>query len=121
MNILDNKINGAQQEGNRDERILKALLPQNIPIDDREMQDWLAFLAKAAQLVRYSNPENELEGNWSIFLEKNPSVFLSTILVERPQNWDNTARKHIRNYYAAWNIDGKQAAGAQLLQHFKPT
>ncbi len=115
MNLNQKNNNFTFRGSSRDERTLKALLPDGILIDDREIHDWLAFLARAAQLICIPNSENELSGSWADFLEKDPSVFLASILVERPEKWDKAIRNTIRKYYSSWGIAGKQDAFTKLL------
>jgi hypothetical protein len=116
MNLNQKNKNFTFRGSSRDERTLKALMPEGILIDDREIHDWLAFLARAAQLVRFPNTDQQSSSaTWANFLEKDPSVFLASILVERPENWDKAIRKTIRKYYASWGVGGKQKAFAELL------
>jgi hypothetical protein len=114
---LNQKNNDFNFRGSsREERTLKALLPEGILIDDREIHDWLAFLARAAQLIHFPNTEQEASSTWADFLMKDPSVFLASILVEQPEKWDNAIRTAMRNYYSSVGFVGKKDAFAQLLK-----
>jgi len=68
--------NGVSQ----DERVLKALLPDSVQVDERSISDILAFAAKFAEIVQYYNLENTKDGNWRKFFERDETIFLSTIV-----------------------------------------
>jgi hypothetical protein len=100
---------------NQRERTLKALLPENIQIDAREMHEWLAFIAQSAELVQYFNTQNKISGNWAAFLQKDPSVLLALILQARPEKYDNEVRGFVRQFFGAANEKSQAQAFEKLL------
>lgn len=80
--------NGTTQK----DRMLKALLPEFVKIDERKPSDWLAFSAKYAELINYYAPDNSIDGDWSRFFGNDISVFISSIIatdlkkIEREHN-----------------------------------
>ena len=115
-------MNGDQQKGfiiqqgtSREERVLKALLPENVRIDGRKLHEWLAFSARAARLIRYYNPSNEPSGNWAPFLEKDPSIFLAMVLDNHPEEWSRNERGIVQRFYAAWDEGDQKIACRDLV------
>lgn len=68
--------NGATQS----ERLLKALVPEYIKIDERSVSDFLAFSEKYAELIQYYDINNSKEGDWKDFFKDDLSVFLASII-----------------------------------------
>lgn len=68
--------NGANQS----ERMLKALMPEFVKIDERSTSDFLAFAARYAELVRYYDMNNSPDGDWTRFFKNDLSVFIATII-----------------------------------------
>ncbi|MFK7908705.1 MAG: hypothetical protein AB8B69_26490, partial [Chitinophagales bacterium] len=68
--------NGASQG----ERLLKALLPEYVKVDERDLSHLLTFAAKYSKLINFYNLKNEIHGDWHPFLTNDISIFLATIL-----------------------------------------
>jgi hypothetical protein len=51
-----------------------ALDPTHVPIDERSVEDLLAFVGTYAEELRYFNEQNEVDGDWSALLNDNPDV-----------------------------------------------
>lgn len=68
--------NGTSQN----QRLLRSLLPDSVKVDERSMSDILAFVARYADLVKFFDPQNSPIGDWSGFVKKNISIFLSSIV-----------------------------------------
>lgn len=66
---------GTQQS----ERLLQALIPGNLRLDDRSMADLLAFAGEFAKHVRYWGADNTPGGDWSAFWEKDTTPLLALI------------------------------------------
>lgn len=64
--------NPLQRDGtSQQQRTLKTLLPGYIPVDERDMDDLREFAAQYAEEIHYYDLENQKDGNWSDFLDKN--------------------------------------------------
>ena len=60
-----------QRDGtSQPQRLLKALLPENSPIDARREEDLLYFLYQMADQFAYYNHRNEWEGQWQEFFSE---------------------------------------------------
>ncbi|MGB1241747.1 MAG: baseplate J/gp47 family protein [Chitinophagales bacterium] len=68
--------NGASQG----ERLLKALLPEYVKVDERDLSHLLTFTAQYSKLLNYYNLKNEIHRDWYPFLIRDISIFLATIL-----------------------------------------
>jgi hypothetical protein len=66
---------GTQQR----ERLVKALIPGNLKIDDRSVAELLAFAGRFAKHVRYWNHQDKDEGNWEPFWRSDVTALLAII------------------------------------------
>ncbi len=57
----------------------RSLDTNNVLIDQRTPMDQLSFIAGYAQLINFYNKNNELNGNWSPFLLKDPVILMAYI------------------------------------------
>lgn len=57
----------------------KALVPAGTLLDGRTEQDWLCFLAEFATLINFYDDNNNISGNWSPFLLKDPLFLIAAI------------------------------------------
>src|ERR1051326_2341766 len=52
------------------QRLLKALLPSYVSVDERSMDDLIAFAKKYAEEIKFYDPTNTVNGNWVDFFVK---------------------------------------------------
>lgn len=72
--------NPLQRDGtNQEERLLKALLPDNAKIDDRSIEEIISFATKYTKLIAYYNTKNVHEGDWSCFYENDSCIQLALL------------------------------------------
>ncbi|MGF2411133.1 hypothetical protein [Ferruginibacter sp.] len=72
--------NPLQRDGtSQQDRLLKALLPGNAKIDDRKIEDILAFATEYSKLINYYNTENKPEGDWGCFYDNDPCIQLALL------------------------------------------
>ncbi|NHN24926.1 hypothetical protein FIA58_004475 [Flavobacterium jejuense] len=57
----------------------EALVPSSNLIDGRTERDWLSFIADFASLINFYDASNQLSGNWTPFLFKDPIIILASI------------------------------------------
>ncbi|MCK6692463.1 MAG: hypothetical protein L6Q97_10210 [Thermoanaerobaculia bacterium] len=100
---------GATQQ----DRYPRALMPENIRVDARELPAFLAFCARTAQLIRSVDKNNKPAGTWADFLEKDPVVLLALVMENRPEKWINEVRDIIRRFYLSAG-EGRSDACRQL-------
>lgn len=67
--------NGTDQNS----RSLQSLPPSYIQMDERQLADYLILLKNYAQYLTYTNLNNQEEGNWTSFFEKDVSFLLADI------------------------------------------
>lgn len=89
---------GAYWGTSQSDRQTKALMPENVRIDARELHDFLAFCARTARLIPNFDLNNQPAGTWADFLEKDPTVFLALLLDHRPNEWNDKLRDILRRY-----------------------
>jgi hypothetical protein len=96
--------NPLQRDGtSQKERLTKALLPENAKIDDRKIEDILAFATEYSKLINYYNTENRPEGDWSCFYANDPCIqlaLLATIDTDSIEAAFATLEEKINNYLA---------------------
>lgn len=56
-----------------------ALDPASAPVDGKRARDRLAFAAQFARLIRFYGLDNRPDGDWQVFLLKDPAILLATI------------------------------------------
>ena len=61
------------------ERLLQALQPSSVLVDERKLHDWLAILSELSGLINYYNEKLEVEGNWQPFFNHDIAILLSVI------------------------------------------
>lgn len=60
--------------------------------DERKKWDFLSYVVDYMKLVRFYNQENEIEGDWSDHLYKDPIFFQSVIITTSIENLEQKAR-----------------------------
>lgn len=64
-------INPLRRDGtSQQQRLTKALLPGYVAVDERSMDDLIAFVNQYAREIHFFNIENEESGNWEEFFNK---------------------------------------------------
>ncbi|MEL7118005.1 MAG: hypothetical protein AAFO07_01145, partial [Bacteroidota bacterium] len=61
-------------------RMVKMLQSDAIQVDDRSLNDLLAFVVEFSSLIRFFNKNNEADGFWDEIFKKDISIILSIIL-----------------------------------------
>jgi hypothetical protein len=95
---------------NQGERMLKALMPEFVKIDERSTSDFLAFASKYAELVRYYDINNSHDGDWTRFLKNDLSVFIATIISTDLKKIEREHSAHITELENAPRVDDRLEA-----------
>ncbi|QEC53859.1 baseplate J-like protein [Anseongella ginsenosidimutans] len=75
-----NNTNPLKRPGvNQGERVLAALLPGFVSVDEREYPDLILFAKQYAAFLHYYNKHNAAEGDWRPFMLMDVSVTLATL------------------------------------------
>jgi hypothetical protein len=90
---------------NQGDRMLKALMPDFIKIDERSVSDFLAFASKYAELIRYYDINNSPDGDWTRFFRNDLSVFLAGII--------STDLKRIEREHSSFIVELEHAPRAE--------
>src|SRR6202040_3081058 len=61
------------------ERLISALLPENLPVDNRDIPDLLVFLHELAGQINYYNMEDQIAGDWASFLESDTHLLIAIL------------------------------------------
>lgn len=72
------------------ERLLSALQPDYAQVDERSLADLVDYALRYAKELKYYNLENEVEGDWSAFIEQDVTTLFSLIQRRDPKA-DQTA------------------------------
>ncbi len=102
--------NGANQM----ERMLKALLPDYIKIDERSTSDFLAFAARYSELVRYYDMNNSPDGDWTRFFNNDLSVFIATIIATDLRKIEREHSRYIAEMESAPRMEDRLEALKKL-------
>ncbi|MGL4596306.1 MAG: hypothetical protein ACRCYO_02185, partial [Bacteroidia bacterium] len=72
--------NPLQRDGtSQAQRLLKALDPAYVSVDERTPEDMFRFALKYAEQLNYYNLNNEIEGDWLKFLQRDASMLVALI------------------------------------------
>jgi len=92
----------------QERRVLKALLPDYVQVDERSREDFMAYAHEYAGLVQYYNDSNQRDGSWEDFFKENTdpdqphyALFLAFTWLFRVLQEDiNTiTERHLDHYY----------------------
>ncbi len=89
--------NGTSQR----ERLINALSPDFVKIDERSFEDILTFAYRYAACVKYYNEKDEPDGNWQCFFESDIGIFLAIISSEKPEAAERKYRRIEREFLEA--------------------
>ncbi|MEZ4827089.1 MAG: baseplate J/gp47 family protein [Bacteroidia bacterium] len=66
------------------QRMLPALNPDYVHVDEKEISDWLLYARRYAGMIRYYNLQNQPEGDWQAFIEKDISTLVAMVSATKP-------------------------------------
>lgn len=98
-------------------RLLNALLPDYVNIDDRKLQDLLAFVANFAKNLRYYDKLNRPMGEFHYFLINDISVYLSLIISTDTDKIENKFNQILNNYYTSANVKNRKNEFIEMCNH----
>lgn len=98
-------------------RLLKALRPSYIKLDDRELPELLAFLKEYAQLINFYNTDNRVDGDWESFFTHDISVILATIISIDLEGIEAKHNNIIAAFHREHGADEKLEQYVQLMEH----
>lgn len=106
--------NPLQRDGtSQQQRLLKALLPGYVAVDERNMDDLIAFVTEYAREIQFYNSKNEEGGNWEKFFknkkldktskltEPHYALFIAFLKLYKyaQDDLNQLTKKHIEFYY----------------------
>lgn len=80
------------------ERLLKALVPSYIKIDEKSIEDTLAFAHRYAQLIKFYDSDNQSSSNWQQFYEISMTVLLAVISTAPFKAVENDINSHLKEF-----------------------
>lgn len=81
MNSDCNNRNPLQRSGvNQYQRVLAALMPNHVQVDERDYADLILFAKNYAKQLKYFNVNNVHDGDWSVFMSMDVSVTLASLM-----------------------------------------
>lgn len=122
-----------QRDGtSRHQRLLKALLPEYVAVDERKIKDLESFALKYAREIQYYDSVNEKNGDWEVFFNKNAdtaqrtephyALFLSFLQLFRiaQDDLNQLTERHLDYYYReVLQLREKPAEADQVFVIFK--
>ncbi len=96
------------------QRLVPALEPSSVEIDERGVSDRLGYLRDYARLLRYYSPDNSPGGDWTEFLENDPSTLAAAVAETDPDDFRDPFDA------AAGAVAGAADPGAALAALFPP-
>lgn len=76
-----NKKNSLKRSGvNQYQRVLKALLPDFVKLDERKNVDLILFAKNYASFLKYYDKSNSADGDWAPFMTMDVSVTLASLI-----------------------------------------
>jgi hypothetical protein len=97
----------------RDTRTPPVLLPENVPIDERNMEEDLVFAGALSNYINFYNSKNEQSGTWHPFFGKSEPVLLATIATTDLDLID----KEFNNHLLLFDITKRKQKKIEELQH----
>ena len=94
------------------ERLIRALLPDHIKVDERQISDFLSFAASYGITLNYFDANNRINGDWGDFFANDVSVFLSTIITTDLAKIDRNRIAIVRAIEDARSLEEK-------MEHFQ--
>lgn len=88
-------------------RLLKALNPDYVKLEDRDMAIMLSFIADLSHEIKYYNLEDEEEGNWSEFYTSDISIVLASIITTDLEKIEEKFNLVIENFYKNQNFESR--------------
>ena len=92
----------------RDGRLLSALRPEYVRLDDRKLHELLAFMAEYAKFINFYGTDNKKAGTWQPFFESDISVILASIISTDLNKIESRQIEAVNNFYSTYNVRTKE-------------
>ncbi len=86
-------------------RLLMALDPNYVKLEDRDMAVMLSFIADLSNHIKYYNFENKEEGDWNDFYTSDISIILASIISTDLEKIEEKFNLIIENFYRNQNFE----------------
>jgi hypothetical protein len=100
------------------ERLLQALVPGYVKLDERTISDWLVLVTRMAEHIQYYDQHNLPAGDWAPFLRNNYCIILAEILSLDLQKLDKEILRMLRRTRQYSHIGDKAEEYCRLLDRF---
>ena len=111
-------LNPLQRDGvSQRERLLAALRPEYIKVDERGIEDWLVYAREYAGLLRYYNLDNKVDGDWRAFIEKDVSTLVAMIATSDTSILRRRFEELAQQVECAGDVDESSETFGALLGH----
>ena len=77
----------------QNERLLRALMPENIEIDNRKLADLMVFANNFAKGVRFWDETNQPDGDWTCFWQSDALFFLADVAAANTEGVEKRYRQ----------------------------
>ena len=97
-------------------RLIKALRPDYVQIDDRKLSDMLAFIAEYSQLISYYDNQSRAKGNWEGFFKTDISIILAVIIHTQLEDIEKEYATITQNIIQTHTLENKKTHLSELFQ-----
>lgn len=86
MSETSRKRNPLRRDGtSQRQRSPRALAPSSVAVDERQLSDHLLYVREVARLLRYVGPDGLPAGDWSDFLDQDPTLIAAAVAETDPE------------------------------------
>lgn len=88
-------------------RLLKALDPAYVRLEDRNMATMLSYIADLSKHINYYNLENKIDGDWQDFYTSDISIILASIISTDVEKIETQLNQIIDKFYKSQTFEGR--------------
>lgn len=97
-------------------RLLKALNPDYVKLEDRDMAIMLSFVADLSKHIKYYNLDNQVDGNWNSFYTSDISIVLASVISTDLEKIEEQFNLIIERFYKSQNLEIRTKEYENLCQ-----
>ncbi|MGK0365693.1 MAG: hypothetical protein ACI85O_002759, partial [Saprospiraceae bacterium] len=93
----------------RDTRLIRALSPSYVRLDDRQLHELLAFMSEYAKFINFYDVDNRKNETWQPFFDTDISVILASIISTDLSKKEARQAEAVNTFYSTYNVRTKEA------------
>ncbi|HMG16589.1 MAG TPA: hypothetical protein VK590_14125 [Saprospiraceae bacterium] len=79
---------------NQDQRLIPALNPDSVFVDEHQPMHWIVFARRYARFIKYFDLNNRVTGNWESFFGKDPAAILAVAAIQNIDFYQSKLREY---------------------------